>query len=70
MSVAFKCLFITWSQWLTEINGVGILVNDEEKPEVEHDYLPAKRDITVEQLQRDEINNHCHMSCVRTSVPM
>jgi hypothetical protein len=58
-----------WSQWLTEINGVDILVNDKQKPEVEQDYLPAQRDITVEQLQR-EINNYCHMSGVRACVPM
>jgi hypothetical protein len=68
--VAFKCFLITWSQWLTEINGVDILVNDKQKPEAERDYLPAQRDITVRQLLRDEINNHCHMSGVRTCVPM
>jgi len=67
--VAFKCLLITWSQWLTEINGVDILVKDKQNPAAEHDYLPAQRGITVEQLQRDEINNHCHMSGVRTCVP-
>jgi hypothetical protein len=63
-------MLITWSQWLTEVQGVDICVNDRQNPEVEHDYLPAQRDITVEQLQRDEINNECHISGVRTCVPI
>jgi hypothetical protein len=34
--MACKCLFSTWIQWLTEINGVDVLVNDKKETDVEH----------------------------------
>jgi hypothetical protein len=47
-----------------------MLANDKQKLATEHNHLPVQRNITLEQLQRDEINNHCHMSGVRTCVPV
>jgi hypothetical protein len=69
-------LFSTWIQWLTEINGVDVLINDKKETDFEHtasivSSLHARTmGYHTGTVKRDEINNYCPISGVRTYVQM